>query len=459
MKIRNKLTISFSTIVAIILIVFSLVIFFTSSSYRTKEFNSRLKENASSTADLLIVIDEVDSTLLNIIKKHSKGMLQDENVRIFDSSGKLIFETVKEDNHEFKPAIFDEIKKKKEIAFKEKGIDYIEYIGFVFYGKEKEFIIIASANNKHGIAKLNYLKWVLLISLTIGIVVTVFTGLFFSNRALEPIRNIINQIKTINALNLKKRIVKKKENDEVDQLADEFNGLLERLQLAFEMQQSFISNASHELRTPLTSIISQIEVSLMAAKADTVSNTVLYTILDEIKEMNKLINGLLGLANVQLDETLIEMKNIRVDNILAQAYADYQKKNPLFLVDIVFDEFPTEENWLMIHGNENLLKNAVLNLIDNAFKYSFNKKISIKVGFNDVSIFLKFIDSGIGIPSNELNSIFEPFFRATNASFTKGHGIGLSLTQKVIHMHRGEISVSSVVDKGSTIHISLPHLA
>jgi two-component system sensor histidine kinase ArlS len=458
MKIKTKLTISFSTIVAIILIVFSLVIFLSSSSYRAKEFHTRLKENAATTADLLVVVDEVDSTILNIIKKRTKGSLTDENVRIFDSSGTLIFATVKEVNHEFPSSIFSEIKKNKEISFKEKGVDFIEYIGFVFYGKKKEFIIIASANNKYGIAKLNYLKWVLIISLIIGIIVVVFTGLFFSNKALDPIRNIINQIKTINALNLKKRIVKKRENDEMDQLADEFNGLLERLQLTFEMQQSFISNASHELRTPLTSIISQIEVNLMETKTDKVSNKILYTILDEIKEMNKLVNGLLGLANVQLDQTLIEMKNVRIDNILAQTYSDYQKKNPSFIVNIIFDEFPKDENWLMIYGNENLLKNAFLNLIDNAFKYSSNEKVIIKVNFTHQFILMDFIDKGIGIPLHELNSIFEPFYRATNTSFTKGHGIGLSLTQKVIQIHHGEISVSSIVNKGTTIHISLPHL-
>ena len=332
-------------------------------------------------------------------------------------------------------------------------------MGFIFYGKKKQFIIIVSANNKNGIAKLNYLKLVLIISLAIGIIVIVLAGLFFSSRILNPIRNIINQVKTINALNLKQRIVKKRENDELDQLADEFNGLLERLRIAFEMQQSFISNASHELRTPLTSIISQIEVNLMETKTNITSNKILYAILDEMKEMNKLVNGLLGLANAQLDQTLIEMKNVRLDHILAQAYSDYQKKNSMFVVNIIFDEFPKDENWLMIYGNENLLKNAFLNLIDNAFKYSLNKKMTVTVGFNHKFVFIQFIDTGIGIPYRELDSIFEPFYRASNTSSTKGHGIGLSLTQKVIKIHSGEITASSNINEGSTIYISLPHLA
>ena len=345
MKIKNKLTISFSAIVAVILIIFSLIIFYTSSSYRANAFHSRLKENASRTAELLLESDTIDSSFLNGIERNTQGLLPGENVRIFNSGGVLLFETVKEINPEFNSEIFGEIKNRKEITFKKKETPFIEYVGFIFYGKKKQFIIIVSANNKNGIAKLNYLKLVLIISLAIGIIVIVLAGLFFSSRILNPIRNIINQVKTINALNLKQRIVKKRENDELDQLADEFNGLLERLRIAFEMQQSFISNASHELRTPLTSIISQIEVNLMETKTNITSNKILYAILDEMKEMNKLVNGLLGLANAQLDQTLIEMKNVRLDHILAQAYSDYQKKNSMFVVNIIFDEFPKDENW------------------------------------------------------------------------------------------------------------------
>lgn len=459
MKIKNKLTISFSAIVAVILIIFSLIIFYTSSSYRANAFHSRLKENASRTAELLLESDTIDSSFLNGIERNTQGLLPGENVRIFNSGGVLLFETVKEINPEFNSEIFGEIKNRKEITFKKKETPFIEYVGFIFYGKKKQFIIIVSANNKNGIAKLNYLKLVLIISLAIGIIVIVLAGLFFSSRILNPIRNIINQVKTINALNLKQRIVKKRENDELDQLADEFNGLLERLRIAFEMQQSFISNASHELRTPLTSIISQIEVNLMETKTNITSNKILYAILDEMKEMNKLVNGLLGLANAQLDQTLIEMKNVRLDHILAQAYSDYQKKNSMFVVNIIFDEFPKDENWLMIYGNENLLKNAFLNLIDNAFKYSLNKKMTVTVGFNHKFVFIQFIDTGIGIPYRELDSIFEPFYRASNTSSTKGHGIGLSLTQKVIKIHSGEITASSNINEGSTIYISLPHLA
>ena len=110
----------------------------------------------------------------------------------------------------------------------------------------------------------------------------------------------------------------------------------------------------------------------------------------------------------------------------------------------------------MVFANEHLLKTAIINLMDNACKYSQDKKVEISIQISDRNIKIIFRDEGIGIDTEDLKKIFEPFFRAKNAKNRPGNGLGLALTRKIISIHSGIAEMDSVLNKGTTVSITLP---
>jgi signal transduction histidine kinase len=235
--------------------------------------------------------------------------------------------------------------------------------------------------------------------------------------------------------------------------------MLERLETAFEMQRSFVSNASHELRTPLTSITGQIEVSLMKSRTNEEYESILESVLEDIKNLNALSNGLLDLAKASSDISAIALHPLRIDEILWQTRAELIERKKDYHISIKFDEPIEDENQITILGNDHLLKTALVNLMDNACKFSSDKSVEIFLSARDKCIIAVFYDKGIGIDSVDMEKIFHPFFRAKNARNITGNGLGLTLTDKIIRIHRGTISIESQLQKGTKVTVCIPFLS
>jgi signal transduction histidine kinase len=246
--------------------------------------------------------------------------------------------------------------------------------------------------------------------------------------------------------------------DEIAQLAITFNKMLERLESAFEMQRSFVSNASHELRTPLTSITGQIEVSLMKPRTNEEYKSILESVLEDIKNMNALSNGLLDLAKASSDISAIALHNLRIDEILWETRAELIERKKDYKVAIKFSEPIEDEKELTILGNHHLLKIAMINLMDNACKFSPDKSVNVLLSAKGRYIVTEFIDNGMGIDTADMEKIFHPFFRSGNVKNIAGNGLGLSLSDKIIQIHRGKIAVDSRLHKGTTVTVCIPFL-
>jgi two-component system sensor histidine kinase ArlS len=131
------------------------------------------------------------------------------------------------------------------------------------------------------------------------------------------------------------------------------------------------------------------------------------------------------------------------------------KRHGNFRVNVHFSEEIDNEDKLTVNGNELLLRTALVNLIDNGCKYSEDHTVEVHFSWLDRDVIIQFSDRGIGIPPGEINLIFQPFYRARNAIGIKGHGIGLSLVEKIITLHGGEITIVSEENKGTDISIRL----
>lgn len=452
MNIRSKLTLKFTLICTIILFFASSAVLFFSDNYRKQEFNMRLKEKALATARLLIEVKEVDSDLLRIIGRNSPTLVN-EKVVIYNYLNEEVFDNNEEEPLEVTKEMLNAIRLNGELSFIRGNK---EILGIAYSDRYNRFVVVASAYDKYGMSKMRNLRIILLIVMLSSIVVSLLAGYFYSGQALAPISKIVTEVDQITVTSLNKRLGTGNGTDEIAQLAITFNMMLARLEAAFEMQRSFVSNASHELRTPLTAITGQLEVILLKERENKEYITVLNSVLEDIRSLNRLTNGLLDLAQVNVDESVLTLKEFRIDELLWNCAADICKRQSSYKVNIEFENMPEEEKQLMIWGNEQLLKVAINNLMDNACKYSHSKEVEVLIGISVSDIKITFKDNGIGIDDKELQNIFQPFYRASNAMSYKGHGLGLSLTEKIIRIHKGQIHIHSALNKGTSIEITLP---
>ena len=183
----------------------------------------------------------------------------------------------------------------------------------------------------------------------------------------------------------------------------------------------------------------------------------LQSVLEDAERLKGLSNGLLELAQAEADKMGIRMQPIRIDEALFAAQRDSMKSDKERSIELNFSELPDSEEALIVMANEGMLRTLFINLMDNACKFSPDQKANVSIAFMDGSINLSFSDNGIGIPEEEQQKIFMPFYRSDNARQFRGHGLGLSICQKIVELHGGAINVSSTPGKGSTFEVQLPN--
>lgn len=320
-------------------------------------------------------------------------------------------------------------------------------------------MIIASAYDRYGKSKLRNLQMVLITGLLVGLGIIVMAGIVFTHQTLSPIAKMNAEISMITAGNLEKRIDEGNGKDELATLAHNFNQMLERLEAAFESQQQFVSNASHELRNPLAAMSSQLQAVLEKERDKERYQVTLRSLEEDTRRLIKLINGLLGLAQSDVERQKGFFQLVRLDEVLfsAQQELKYNFTNAQFWVE--FGDLLEEESKLIVKGDPSLLQTVFFNILENSCKFSPEQRVRIRLEFDTTYTTVFIEDEGIGIPEEDLSKVFQPFYRAKNATLlNKGHGIGLSLCQKIIQLHQGELVVSSVEGIGTTIMVRLPNI-
>ena len=451
MTIRTQLTLLFSGIVSTLLIVFCVIIYFESEYNRQEEFTIRLREEAMTSAEILFGKEEISPDLLKLLDKNQMTVLDKEEIVVYNSKNQIEYESGT-DYMEIKPEMLDKIRQLKELYFEDKNR---EAIGLVFKKDKQDLIIIASALDKYGFSKQRNLGIMLSFGVFLMAMIVCLAGWFFAGKSLTPIQKIIKSVDKIGgASQLDLRLDEGNQTDEIAQLAQRFNKMLDRLEKAFRLQRSFVSHASHELRTPLTAITGQIQVSLLANDNPQELKLMIQSVLEDVQQLNRLTNNLLDITSIDSDDSQTNFKQINVAEIAFQVRNILLKKNAKNQAIIQLDE--QSDTFPEVRGNEALLYTAFLNLMENGIKFSENQLVKVSFKVNPKEILITFQNGGSIIPINELSAIFESFRRGSNARNTKGHGVGLSLTQKIINLHKGKISVQSSENEGTTFTIILP---
>lgn len=439
MKIRTRLTLLFTLITAMLLGVYSISIYYSSKEAREKSFYSELQNEAIAKADLFFRSSLPEQEMHKLYKNNTRT-LNEVQVAIYDIHKQLVYhDDAKVDYVKETSQMLSQIFQKKKINF---FLNDLQVIGMVYQYEGQTYAVTAAAYDQHGYEYLTHLLTISIISFFIILVLIYLAGIFLSKKALSPLTEMVIQIKKITAGKLQLRLKTTKAKDELNELAQNFNGMLERLENSFDSQKHFVSNISHELRTPLSAIITELELASEKDKTKEEYQETIQFALDDARNMVKLSNSLMDLAKASYDPNEISFSEVRLDEVLLESYTKITKENSGYKVSLNIED-SVEEDQLIIQGNEYLLQVAFNNLIDNACKYSQEHTCLIDVSTDSKILTIHFTNTGNAINEDDLKHIFKPFYRSENSKSEKGHGIGLFLTEKIIHLHHAKITVVS----------------
>ncbi|HTA83142.1 MAG TPA: HAMP domain-containing sensor histidine kinase [Bacteroidia bacterium] len=444
MKVKNRLSLQFTFMFAVLLFIVLLGIYVLVEQNRKESFYTKLDDRALIVGELYLAEDNMTPEDFRKVKELYPKTLSHEVTRIYNDKFQPVF--IKEDTLSWPRDIIQQVIEKKKIHFSN---GHQQVTGLYYIDNSGNFVVIASAIDDSGHQNMKKLAYIMLFSFLVSLVITFLLGRLFATIALQPILKITNDLKIIRATSLNKRLtLTRYKNDEINLLSVTINNLLEHLEQSFNDQQSFISHASHELRTPLTKIFGKAEVTLKNEREKEEYKSALQSIIIESDKLDSLISSLLDLAQSGIDTA--ELQRIQLDELVWEVVDEWGNKPGAVQVKY---NLPDDPEKFTILGNRRLLFISISNILKNALKFSGNQEVVCEISCDNKDIVISIKDMGIGIDPKELQYIFQPFYRAPNAFKHPGSGIGLSLAEKIIRLHNGKIEVASVVNKGTTFKI------
>ena len=281
---------------------------------------------------------------------------------------------------------------------------------------------------------------------------SLFGGRWLANMIMRPISNMIKTMEEIEKSGVPKKInIQNETRDELHTMASTFNRMIDRLQESLTKQAQFVSDASHELKTPLTVIKSYANLLRRhGLENNEMAEEAIHAIHSEATRIQKMTETFLDLANLE-KENVLEMNTVDLislsESILKQLKDVYKRDITLRF----------EENPITILADELKIKQVIIILLDNAIKYS-NDQIEVFIERDSPYAKIHIKDYGIGIPENEINNIFERFYRVDKARSreTGGSGLGLHIAKSIIKLHKGEIKIKSKEGSGTSVELYLP---
>ena len=455
MKIRTTLTLQYAGLTAAVFFVFVMAVYYVSEHSRSNAFFRNLQSEAITKAHLFLK-DQVDAKTMQSIYLNNQKFINEVEVAVYTTDFKILYhDALQNDIVKETPEMIKRILKRKNINF---YVDEYQAIGLVYPFEGKDYVVTAAAYDGYGYANRDALRNMLILLFIGGLSVLVVVGYILSRSTLKPIRNIVKEAEKITASHIDKRLPVKNEQDELGELSTTFNALLERLEKSFNSQKMFVSNVSPELRTPMAALTAELDLALLKERSSEQYQMAIGNALQDSRRIVNLIDGLLNLAKADYQSEQITMEEVRLDELLLDARELVLKAHPDYHIELVFEQEAEEDNVLTIIGNSYLLTTAFVNLIENNCKYSSNRASSVLIAYWEQWAIIRLSDNGVGMSDTDKENLFKLFYRGENKHIASGNGIGMALTQKIIHLHKGELTVSSHKDEGTTFVVKLPHI-
>jgi len=456
MQIRARLTLLFVLIAAGILAGVLCSVYFLFKKNTEDAFFQGLESKADMTAQTaLLSTAPLIPLTANWIAPDSDYLPYQNNISIFNNAYERVFTVISD-----APPIT--VKNLQDIY--QNGESHFPHYNLLALGRK--------ANSPSGVpyvvvvegyfdpTQLTQLRNILIISFFVGLILVALAGWYYAGQALAPVSRIVEEVENLQPADLSQRVDTGGTRDEIARLAETFNRLLDRVEQAFKMQRMFLSNVSHELRNPLTAIRAQLDVALQRDREPDTYRKALQSVLDDVQSLSEMEEELLQLAMIHNDPSAIPFAPLRLDELLWQAKQQLQKRHPEYRASLEFGAMPDDDHALSVRANESLLLTAMLNLMNNACKYSPDHQVLVRADFRDDGCHIvEVCDHGPGIPPEEQRLIFEPFFRSPRHLRVKGTGVGLSLVQSILTLHKIGLSVESPAKGGAVFRLVFPGAA
>jgi two-component system, OmpR family, sensor kinase len=461
MPLRLRLTLWYGSALAMVLVIFSIVLYAITARNLRNAVDQSLEETATTAVrsleerGFLPLIDE--AALLSQFPELARI---DKFFQIFSPSGTITIRSPNIKQHELPLSraalettvkgltIFESARYPNEPPLRLISVPII-YRGTLLY-------IVQVGTSMESIEDtLRRFLVLLTIAVPIALAVSLAGGWFLAGRALRPVDAITLAAQRIAAGDLSQRLTMSRASDEIGRLAGTFNDMIGRLDASFRQIRQFTSDASHELRTPLTIMKGETELVLRRPRPVEDYQSVLESNLEEIDRMTHIVDELLFLSRADMGEVKMESLPVAleslVEDIHRQATLLGQDRNVEVVLGTVMPA--------VVNGDELRLRELLLNLVENAVKYSHaGGKVEVALLIDGHHARLSVTDQGIGIAPEDHRRIFDRFYRTDDArSHTKkGTGLGLAICLWIAESHKGRVEVQSVRGQGSTFTVILP---
>lgn len=330
----------------------------------------------------------------------------------------------------------------------------IEAVPFVA-PEGNSFLIEVGASSRDIQSVLHGLLLTLALGMPLIIAVAALGGILVMKRALHPLDQITRAAETITSRNFGERLPTVKTGDEIERLTTSLNRMMSRLEDSFQHINRFSADVSHELRTPLTILRGELESLARYEHLSPAALEVVGSALEEIARLTQIINQLLEISRLEAGQATREFAIVNLGELVlstAEQMRLLADEKSIHLEYLISSEVAVE-------GNASLLKQVVVNLLDNAIKYTpSGGTVELLVEIQGMKAVLEVRDTGIGIPAEALPHICERFFRADRARTrqTGGAGLGLAIVKSICGAQGGELSIFSTEGKGTRVRIEMP---
>ena len=436
MNIKLRFATFITCFVATILLASSISIFLLYRNNKIEDHYMRLKARSNTLLGEYRSL-KLDSAAMGQTRPYtvSLNMLQ---MYLLKSPSDIIFKENDSIKFKISDSLLNSIKKTKEIRFRDG-----EHECLGIYVPDIHVYIISGAVDKTGLRKLTYLLYILLGVFISGVIISSVLSFIMVGKALKPLIKLSQQMQLTTTANMSEKVDEGMGKNELEQIAKNFNAMLDRLNQSFERQKSFVQHASHELRTPLTKMLSQTESALNRNLSNSEYKELLLSLQDDQIELIELTNSLLVLSQFEKINTNANFPNVRIDELLYESLSESKRFFSDIDIEINFHNTPECEEELLVKGNEVLLKSAFRNLIKNAYLYSDNKTVHISIETQPKIIVITFVNTGSILSEEEKEKMYIPFFRGNNAMTSKGFGLGLSIVNKIADIHNAKLNYTA----------------
>jgi heavy metal sensor kinase len=317
------------------------------------------------------------------------------------------------------------------------------------------YIVEVGVSTERTESTLRQVLLLLVIGMPIAVCIAVAGGFILVKRALKPVDGIARKAEQITQLNLSERLPVMRTGDELESLSVSLNHMISRLEDAIQTSKRFVADASHELRTPLTVLRGEVESLAQDAQLRAHTRESLGSMLEEVDRLSEIVESLLALSKLDAGEASAE----RVKFDLAELVTTTAEQMSLLAEDknikVECDAAPD----VIVEGDRARMKQVVVNLLDNAIKYTPNGgRVILKISRTAREAILEVADNGMGIPADALPHMFKRFFRVDDSRSRDqgGAGLGLSIVKSICNAHGAAVEVSSTPGEGSRFRVRQP---